>query len=546
MNKIVVACLCLGLAVAPAWAAELPFRDYYQRRFHPNVVEVREVEGLRERLVNEKLYLTIRDFLTLVLRNSTDIHLTRLDVYTAADAITAAKAPFDPLLQLNFNALRTRAPQFNEINGGETLNSLSQTYLLNFQQLLPTGQTVTTQFNFNRSSTNSEFFFYNPYINGAMTFLFTQPLLRDRTNIQNKAPLQIARTQLVITSEQSEARIADLIAQAAGQYWDAVASRDTVRVQQQTVELAEKSYERDKKALELGALASLDIYQSQTQLAQRRLSLIQAQYAYKAAREALRRLIGADLTPDLRDAEIVLSDDPSSVPPESAVKPFEDSLALAMDRRPELSAANRRTSVDELNARVARNSLTPRLDLQLTGGSNSLGGNAVPSVGLIGLPPLNSIPFSDTLHQLFGFTYPTYGFGLVLNVPFRSSAASANLSDALVNKARDAYAARQIRQQITLEVRQSVDQIALARASMDTALQARNLATKNVEAEQQKYELGTITAFELLDSQNRLAEAESGVITAEIGYQKAHVNYQRATWALLDGLGAVIEKPKIR
>ncbi|HEY7211054.1 MAG TPA: hypothetical protein VH477_12330 [Bryobacteraceae bacterium] len=40
---------------------------------------------------------------------------------------------------------------------------------------------------------------------------------------------------------------------------------------------------------------------------------------------------------------------------------------------------------------------------------------------------------------------------------------------------------------------------------VEAAVRARDLARKNVAAEQQKYELGTITAFEVLDSQTRLA-----------------------------------------
>ncbi len=55
---------------------------------------------------------------------------------------------------------------------------------------------------------------------------------------------------------------------------------------------------------------------------------------------------------------------------------------------------------------------------------------------------------------------------------------------------------------------------------------------------------GSITAFELLDSQSRLASAESALSNAYVTYQEANVNYQRATWTLLDGLGMVVEMPK--
>lgn len=116
----------------------------------------------------------------------------------------------------------------------------------------------------------------------------------------------------------------------------------------------------------------------------------------------------------------------------------------------------------------------------------------------------------------------------------------------LVNKARDEYQKRQTEQQIILDVRQAIDSIELARASIGAATETRDFARKNVQAEQQKYELGTITAFEVLDSQTRLASSESALLNAYVTYQQAYINYQRATWTLLDGLGMVAETPKIR
>ena len=422
---------------------------------------------------------------------------------------------------------------------------LNQNSFLDYQQLLPTGQTATATFNTTRTSTNSAFSLLNPSISGAFSFVFAQPLLQNRTGIQFKAPLEIARSQLTITSRQSEAHIADVVAAAAGQYWDAVRARDSIRVLQQALDLAQKSYERDKQALDLGALASLDIFQSQTQVAQRTTDLVQAQYGYRSSLDGLRRLIGADLTPAIRAVEIVIEDDPAALP-RAEILPYEEALAAALRVRPELDAAQRRLTIDDLNARVARNLMLPRLDLTLQGQAVGLGGNLVAVTGPLGITipaAIGGLP--DTLGQVFGFAYPSYGAGLQLTLPFRSTAARAQLADALVARTRDRYAERQIEQLIAQDVRLALNAIQLANATIEAAARARDLARKNVEAEQQKYELGTITAFEMLDSQSRLSSAESVLLNAWVGYQQAFISYQRATWKLLDGLGMVIETPKV-
>jgi outer membrane protein len=541
--------LAIGLLILlpiPLAADSIPVPAWLNRRFNPETVQVTDVQGISERISAGKLNLTLKPFLELVLKNSTDINLTRMDVYTAADQVKAARAVFDPAVALGFNTLRVASPQVSQTGGASTLSSLTENSFLNYQELLPTGQTANAGFTATRSSSNSEFNIVNPDIYGQLSFSFTQPLLQNRTGIQFKAPIQIARTQLTITSKQDEAHIADVVAAAAGQYWDAVRARDNIKVLQQTLDLALKSYERDKQALDLGALASLDIYQSETQVAQRRTDLVQAQYAYRASLDNLRRLIGADLTPEWRATEIVLEDDPAKVPERAAILPYEEALTAAMRLRPELDAAHRRLTIDDLNARVARNLMLPHLDLTVQGQAAGLGGNQVAVTSPLGITTA-AVPggLPQALGQLFAFSAPGYGAGLQLTLPFKSTAARAQLTDALVSRSRDRYTERQVQQQIILDVRQALTSIDLANASIDSATRTRDLAQKNVEAEQQKYELGTITAFEVLDSQTRLATAESSLLNAFVGYQQAYVSYQRATWTLLDGLGMVLETPKV-
>jgi len=218
-----------------------------------------------------------------VLRNNTEIQIMRLEVLPAADAVVAAQAVFDPSVSLGVGVLRNTSLSYTQVAGAETLSSLSDQAQINASQLLPWGQSLSVGLSGTRLSDNSRFSLFNPSISSGLSFALTQPLLENRSNIQNRAPLSIARTQLLIASDQAETRIADAVAAAARAYWDAIQARDSIRVAQLAVDLARKSYDRDKLALDLGALSKLDIYQSESQVAQRKVDLIQTQYAYSAA-----------------------------------------------------------------------------------------------------------------------------------------------------------------------------------------------------------------------------------------------------------------------
>jgi outer membrane protein TolC len=550
MNRGVWRCLALFAAAGAsraAWSDSFPLLGNFERRFHPDTVIERDVEGLEQRVQGGKLVLNLKAFLTLVLENSTGIRLTELDVYTAADAVTNAFAPFDPQVQFQFNALRTVQQESSQTSGAETLNDLAQTSSASYSQVLGAGPTVTAGFNAVRMSSNSAFNFFNPSISTGLNFTVTQPLLQNRGNLQIRAPLTVARTQFRIVTEQSQAQVATTVANAAGQYWEAIRARDNIRVLEKSLDLAQKSYDRDRQALELGALSKLDILQSQSQVAQRKLDLIQGQYSYRQALDGLRQLIGADLKPDTLGMEIVLEDDPRETPVGFHALSLGEAIAKARRDRPELTAAGRRVGVDDLNARVARNQMTPRLDLSLQGGSSGLGGNQVPVVLPIGgTTAFVAGGLGDSLNQLFGFSSPYYGFSLTLGIPVRASAAQASLTDALVNRVRDRYSQRQIDQQVILDVETANRQLELAQVSVEAAKASRDLSQQNVDAEQMKYELGTVTAFELLTAQSQLATAENSLVNAYVDYQKAVVAYRRAIWTTLDDLGFVLQSPRVR
>ena len=198
-----LALLAAAGAARMAWSDSLPLVGYFERRFHPDTVIERDVEGLEQRIQSGKLVLNLKNFLALVLENSTGIRLTQLDVYTAADAVTSAKAPFDPQLLLEFNAQRSVQQQASQTSGAATLSDLGQTSTASYSQVLGSGPTVTAGFSAVRTSSNSAFNFFNPSVASGLNFTVTQPLLQNRGNLQIRAPLMVARTQFRIVTEQS-------------------------------------------------------------------------------------------------------------------------------------------------------------------------------------------------------------------------------------------------------------------------------------------------------------------------------------------------------
>ncbi|MGC0771896.1 MAG: TolC family protein [Candidatus Acidiferrum sp.] len=480
--------------------------------------------GLQDHLVNGKLVLSLDDSIRLALANNTDIHLDHYQIETADNNLRRAYAPFDPLLTSGFSDQRTKSPTSTQLQGASILNSLTQQTQIGYSQTFQTGTNFQGTFVADKNSTNSSFNFLNPSIATTLQFTVTQPLLRNRGLFPNRAPILIAQNNLKQAHASFLAEVNDIILQIVGSYWDVVLARENLSVQRKSLDEAQKSYDHDKKALSLGALPPLDIYRSESQVASRRVGVIQAEYSVKQAEDQFRQGIGADLDPAIRVLDLEMTDRPEPVGTLPTID-IPTALARAIANRPELEAVHQRLAADELSIRLAHNYLKPDLELSGFYSGNGLGGNQM-GIGNTGL--------GNSLNQSFRFTYPAYGASLSLSLPVRNHGAEANLADSLVSRRRDQYQERGTNQNISLEVTNAVHALEAANLGMEAAKVAVDLAKDTLHADERKYELGAEPVFFVLDAQTQLAQAELNLIQSQVNFQLAVAQVDHATGELLD------------
>jgi outer membrane protein TolC len=197
-----------------------------------------------------------------------------------------------------------------------------------------------------------------------------------------------------------------------------------------------------------------------------------------------------------------------------------------------MTALNEQSGIDEINLRVAANGLKPDLTFGSFYSTNGVGGNQIST--LTGSPVVVAQGgLLDSLDQLGSLGFPGYGFNLQLRLPLRNRAAQADMGNALVNQRRTMFQRRQREQTITLEARNAVHQLEQAKLSVAAGKLARDLAQKQLQAEQRKYELGAQTIFFVLDAQNQLSQAEQSLLQAQIGHQRALATLDRVSGELL-------------
>ena len=535
-----------ALAIGPAAAQFATFPDgaYFREQWQaaPYAVEVGSVSQLEDFVVDDKLELTLHSYLELVMSNHPDVQIQILTVLESENSIQAAFSPFDPTLALDFNANRSTNPSQDQLQGGDVISSLRQNGGFTYRQTLDTGTNYQIGFTGLKTASSSSFRTFNPSIQDTLQFRIEQPLLRDRGRGIQRIPILIARARYDNSQSTAKTRVLALIAQAENTYWQVVSNRESLGVQENNLELRRKFLERSQRELELGAISPLDIYQPEQNYANAQVSVTRARYQLQQAEDRVRRQIGADLDPEIRNLPLVLTE---SADPPIYMPTFEpeETIRKALLMRPEIRLRRTTLAIDDYNIKRDTNAQRPDLSLTAQYSATGLGGNLYEN-SILGAGASQLIAtggFPGAMNQLFQFNFPTYSVGLQLNLPLRNRRAAVDLANSVLQKKRNMYELRALEQEVRLDVLNAITGVELSKAAIQQAAVALDFSQKRLDAEQRKYDLGVSTAFIVLDAQDDLVQSQADLLQESIGYRRAIVTLLQATGELLEARGVALE-----
>ena len=541
--------ILLGTLLAAGAFAQMssfPKPSYFRETFAQaqTHVELKPAAKLKDYVVGGKLELSLKHYLELVMANNTDIQIQFLSLEIPRYNILNAYGPFDPQARTSFNT--TRATSFvtapsaalDSAPVGTALKSLSQPYTLSWTQTLDTGLQYGVNFNGSKSSSsavtpNS----YNALLQSdQLQFNITQPLLKNRGRYVNRIPIMQAQSSLRVSEYNLRFQLLNLVNNAENAYWNVISARETLRVQEQARDTAAEYLKFMQQQLDLGALSPLDIYNPKASLAAAEVSVSTARFNLLQAEDVLRHQMGVDLDPEARKLAITLTEpaDPGST--DSMTFDRESEVKKALSINPAMKAAAQKLDVDDLGIQSAHNGLLPNLAFTASYMTAGRGGAYIN-----GLRQLLPGGLSDSLGQMFGFGYPTYQAGLTLTLPIRSKAASAAMGIAVAQKKTDALTVRNQEQNIRLQILNAVTNLEGAKEQLKLAIVTRDFAKLNLDAENQKYQLGTEINQNVINAQQQLASAELTVVNAQISVRKSVLNLITQTGELLDERGIVVQ-----
>jgi outer membrane protein len=338
-----------------------------------------------------------------------------------------------------------------------------------------------------------------------------------------------------------------------------VYARENVGVQQKAVTVAEKLYNDNKKQLEIGTMAPLDVTRAESELATDRQNLIVAQTTQLQDELVVKNYISKDpMASDLINVEIIPTDKPDA-PASIATPSFEAAVKEAFQKRPDLQEQYYNLKNAEVDVRATKNALLPTATLGVQYASYGLAGNSfttgAPStvagsqiVDASGTPiPGYFIPetvtpvtgaskdgFGTAQSQIFHNTFPVYAGQLTVSLPLRNRAAQAdNIHAQLVMRQFEAQV-QQTKNNAVLNVRNTTIALEQGLAQVQAASKARELQQQTFDAEQKKYQLGASTVYNVILTQRDLITAQGTELRALANLAEAKANYEAALGRTLE------------
>jgi len=543
--------LLAGLILSSCAFAQLttfPKPNYFRETFAKTQprVELQPPVRLKDFVQGDKLELSLKNYLELVMSNNTDVQIQRLSLEIPKNAIQRAFGAWDPRGTAQFTSTRATQPSTNVLDGATELKTLAQPFTASVSQTLPVGVNYTVAVGASKSTTNSTFNNFNPALSSNISFTFSQPLLQNRGTYVNRLTLMTNRSSLRLSEYQMRNQVQGLVSAAENAYWDVISARESLRVAQSAEATANEFLKLQQRQLELGALSPLDIYAQEQQVAQRKVDTAQARFNLALVEDILRKQMGADLDPEIRKLPVVLTET-VEVPVDDLQIDREATIQKALANRPDLKVATQSLDIDELRIQSSRNALLPNLALLGNYTMNGRGGILVQRTNVfnqgVASSVVTTIPggLTDAFGQMFGFGFNSYQMGLRLTFPLRSRQASADMADSLVRKKQDTLTLRNTEQGIRLTVLNAATNVESSKESVKLAKVALEFAQKNLDAANKKYELGTGLQLDVSNAQDRMVSAESSVVTNQIRLRKNLVNLLVQTGTLLDDRGIVVQ-----
>ncbi len=438
----------------------------------------------------------------------------------ALDPVLTGNVQYEALAQQQTNTLFT---------GTNTLNQNTGTFNFGYQQGFLTGTLFNLTFNNSRQTTNNVFNNYSPLLQSNFRAQATQHLLQGfGWGINGRFILQ-AKNDRRITDSAFRQQVLYTVNQVENIYWALVSAYEDEQAKERALAQSTQLTADNRKQLEIGTLAPLDVVNSDSAVATDKQALVSSQSNLEYQQLIMKQAIARNLDdPQLANAPIVPTDRVGlDRLPEEDMN-VEDLVKEAYANNPQIEQAVLNMKNNQITIKAEKNGLLPTVDAYAFYGGSGLGGGQNPNLncGSFGsFKPcaagvVTPISYGSTFGSMFDSSSPDKGIGVNISIPLRNRTAQADQARSQMEYRQSQMRLQQLYTQIRIQVINGQFALTNDRAQVQASQAARDFAAQSLDAEQKKYKLGASTTALVLQQGRNVATADNNLIAATAAYAK--------------------------
>lgn len=429
----------------------------------------------------------------------------------ATQVVVSPSGVFDPSFRATFSIDHTTSPLNTLIVAGVPLvTNGTAAASFSYSQAFPSGTSIGGSYTIQRQSSTQLHLLYDPDYTPGFTATVAQQLLNGFGYKVNRALIKVAENEQKIEREAFRQQVITALVSAQNAYWDLIADKEAVRAAEQTLLVSRQLEANNRKELEAGVMATLDVVTAQSQVAASERDLIIAQTNVQYAELQLKNMFSKNMEEPFLSASIETTD---SLPdPEDTPLPgLDQAVAIAHSNRPEVPIAEGNIKSQEDVLPFLKNALLPTV-------------NAFFLVNNVGLYNVFGTSFSEAIR----FKYPQFAFGVTVNFPLHNRQAQADdiRSRLELQQSRDTLVRTQ--SQIEVDVQNALIAATQSKAQVAAARETVRLEEQLVRSEQIKLAAGLSTTYNVILIQRDLLTAQLAEVQARDAYAKARVTLDQA------------------
>jgi len=466
------------------------------------------IEG--SQAICEQKALTINDVIQYALENNLSLKVKRISKDIQKDRLDASETIFDSTITSNIAIARQDAKTDQQV-----FRSNLEKIDVSVSKLIKNGDIFIVSLKSNRQETK-------PFLplapttsrefthNASMTYI--KPLMKEKGESIIATEIQVEKNNLHYEKLLFKQYMIETIATAQTYYWELYKSKEQLRAQLKSLELAQEFLKTTQEKVDMGLLANSEVLQAKAEVAARDEAVLISDNSVKNNEDRLIQYIFGKI--EWMDY-VKLVEKP--IFEKLKIMSIDAEIQKALTHRIDYQLSQITLKNAELNCAYYQNQTLPKIDLNAT-------------LSIDGDGKTNNIAFD----RFFSGESYTAQLGISVEYPWKLRQDKANYQKAKHEKQQAELSIGTIKQQIILDVRKALRDVLSLEKRYESTQVAKELADEKLSMEVDRFKSGYSTSYNVLQFQRDLTDAMVKNINASVDYQIARVNFNMATGISLE------------